>query len=404
MQRAVPLYPGHAQPRQPHADIGYYDPRNIETLETQTKIAKTHGIHGFCFYHYWFNGKLLLEKPVENFLQAGRPDMPFCLCWANEPWTRAWDGRDRHVLMPQHYGGEQEWSDHFNYLLPAFTDPRAIRVDGRPVFLIYRIGSVTRAKDMILTWRRLAEQAGLPGLHIVAMLSVFSDSSDFKGVGIDATCEFFPTYATRPRGLDYLWGAFKLGLHLRVLKRYTPLARRSIVQVDYDYLWRRILSARKVFPIQYRGAFVSWDNTARKGHKGFIMKNATPDRYRVWLERQLQRTQADTDQAPLVFVNAWNEWAEGAYLEPDQTYGYGFLEATRSALGDLKRLLEPPSDLETLGLSCDPQIRQCRAAADDAGLILRAGSVLQTPSTRATVKRQDNSQGGLGQRGRSTAR
>jgi hypothetical protein len=237
--------------------------------------------------------------------------------------------------MPQHYGEESEWTAHFRYLLPALKDPRAIRVDGRPVFLIYRIGSITCANDMIRTWRRLADQAGLPGLHIVAMLSIFSDSSDFKGVDIDATCEFYPTYATRPRGLDYIWGAFRLGLHLRLLKRYTPFCSQSIVRVSYDYLWRRILAARKVFPTQYRGAFASWDNTPRKGYKGFIMQNATPQRYRLWLERQLRRVQADTTQEPLVFVNAWNEWAEGAYLEPDQTYGYGFLEATRSALRDL---------------------------------------------------------------------
>ena len=239
--------------------------------------------------------------------------------------------------MPQYYGGEEEWTKHFQYLLPAFEDPRAIRVDGKPVFVIYRIGSITHAKEMIRTWRRLAEEAGLPGLHIVAMLSVFSDSSDFKGAEIDATCEFYPTYATRPKGLDYMWGAFKLGLHLRLLKRYTPFFRKSIVRVDYDYLWRRILSAGKKFPIQYRGAFVSWDNTPRKDYKGYIMQNATPERYRFWLERQLRRVQQDTAQEPLVFVNAWNEWAEGAYLEPDQTFGYGFLDATQEALDAVKR-------------------------------------------------------------------
>ncbi len=305
----------------PHNDIGYYDPCDIEVLETQARIAKAHGVHGFCFYHYWFDGKLLLEKPVENFLQTGRPDIPFCLCWANEPWTRAWDGRNRDVLMAQEYGGESAWVAHFNYLLRAFKDPRAIRVGDKPVLLIYRVGSILDAGEMIRTWRRLAAKAGLPGLHIVAMLSVFSDSSDFKGVGIDATSEFYPTYATRPHGLDYVWGAFRLGLHLRLLKRYTPFAARSIVRVDYDYVWRRILSARKVFPIQYRGAFVSWDKTPRKDYKGFIMQNATPARYRFWLERQLRRVAEDSAQEPLVFLNAWNEWAEGAYLEPDQTFG-----------------------------------------------------------------------------------
>ena len=346
VQRAVPLYPGHAQPRQPHDDIGYYDPRNIETLETQAKIAKTHGIHGFCFYHYWFNGKLLLEKPVENFLQAQRPDMPFCLCWANEPWTRAWDGRDRDVLMPQHYGGEQEWNDHFNYLVPAFKDPRAIRVEGRPVFLIYRIGSVTRAKDMVRTWRRLAERAGLPGLHIVAMLSVFSDSSDFKGVGHRCNMRVLPDLRHAPaRTRLYLGRLQTWAAPARIEALYASSPAAVLSRSATTISGVRILAARKVFPTQYRGAFVSWDNTPRKGHKGFIMRNAMPESYRAWLERQLRRAQADTDQEPLVFINAWNEWAEGAYLEPDQTYGYGFLRATREAVDAVSQNPQSQSQL-----------------------------------------------------------
>lgn len=332
VKAAKPLFHGHDQPKVPHPGLGYYDPRNVDVLEHQAELAKRYGIHGFCFYHYWFDGKLLLEKPVENFLAAAKPDLPFCLCWANEPWTRAWDGRERDVLMPQKYGGIEDWERHFNYLLPAFRDPRAIRVDGKPVFLIYRIGSITNVNEMIRTWRRLAEKAGLPGLHIVAMLTIFSDSGDFKGVDIDATCEFYPTFATKPKGTDFVWGAFKMGLHLRVLKRYTPLFKKKVVQVSYDYIWKRIMAMPKLFPIQYRGAFVSWDNTPRKAQKGYVMKHCGPERYGHWLKRQLRRVAKDTHQEPLVFVNAWNEWAEGAYLEPDVKHGFKYLEATQSAL------------------------------------------------------------------------
>lgn len=336
VRKARPLFPGHIQPRVPHADLGYYDPRDVTVLEKQAEIAKAHGIHGFCFYHYWFNGKKLLEAPIENFLAAGKPDMPFCLSWGNEPWTKAWDGRDNDVLMPQVYGGPDEWEQHFAYLLPFFRDPRAIRVNDKPVFLIYRVGNIPRAKEMVQYWRDRAIKSGLPGLHIVVMLTAFTDSSDFGDVGIDAACEFYPTYAFRTKGLDWLWGGFKMGLHLRALKRWTPFARNTVIAVDYQYLWNRILAMPKSFPIQYRGAFANWDNSPRKGLKAVTMRGATPSTYRQGLEKQIARVREDSGQEPLLFVNAWNEWAEGAYLEPDTANGYQFLEATRDAVASVR--------------------------------------------------------------------
>jgi glycosyl transferase family WbsX len=332
VKNSKPLFQGHRQPREPGNSLGYYDPTDIQVLEKQAELAKAHGIYGFCFYHYWFNGRLLLERPVENFLDQAKPDMPFCLCWANEPWTKAWDGREQDVLMPQRYGGQEDWTAHFNYLLPAFKDSRAITVEGKPVFLIYRVGSITNVNEMIKTWRQLAVEAGLPGLHIVTMLTSFADSSNIKNVDIDATCEFFPTNAFRPKRLDLLWGGFKMGLHLRVLKRFTPFVKNRVIRVDYDYIWKRILKTKKIFSPQYRGAFTAWDNSPRKGKKGVIMHNATPDRYQYWLTKQIERVLADDTQDPLLFVNAWNEWAEGAYMEPDKTFDHGFLEATRKAV------------------------------------------------------------------------
>ena len=332
VKKAQPLFEGHRQPREPEDTLGHYDPRQAEVMEKQAALARDHGLYGFCFYHYWFNGKLLLEQPLERFLKQRTPELPFCLCWANEPWTRAWDGRNRDVLMPQDYGERDDWERHFKYLLPAFRDERAIKVDGKPVFLIYRVGAIRRINDMLRTWRELAHEAGLPGLHIVSMLTAFTDSSDIDGIGIDATCEFFPTYAFRPRFRDLFWSGFKMGLHLRVLKRYTPFFRDRVIRVDYDFIWKRILATKKRFKIQYRGVFAAWDNSPRKGHKGVIMQNATPQRYGYWLRKQLARVRQDTSQEPLVFVNAWNEWAEGAYLEPDKTFGYGYLDETRQAL------------------------------------------------------------------------
>jgi hypothetical protein len=234
--------------------------------------------------------------------------------------------------MPQKYGGSEEWEKHFAYLLPFFKDPRAIRVGGKPVFLIYRVGNIPHADDMIKRWRALAAEAGLPGLHIVVMLTAFTDSGDFGRVGIDAACEFYPTYAFRTRGLDWLRGGFKMGLHLRALKRWTPFAHDRVISVDYQYMWRRILAMSKVFPIQYRGAFAGWDNSPRKGLKAVIMRGANPATYRDALKKQIKRARQDLDQEPLLFINAWNEWAEGAFLEPDRSHGYQYLEATREAL------------------------------------------------------------------------
>ena len=329
VKNAKPLFKGHRQPRVPSDELGYYDPTDIEILKKQSALAKAHGIQGFCFYHYWFNGKLLLEEPLENFLGSREPEMPFCLCWANEPWTRAWDGRERDVLMPQSYGGREEWTKHFNYLLPAFKDQRAIKIDGKPVFLIYRADAITNINDMLDCWQELAREAGLPGLHIVMMLTAFTGPKELSQINADAACEFYPTHAFRPKPLDLLWGGFRMGLHWRVIKRYTPLMAEKVIRVSYDYIWKRILRTPKYFPIQYRGVFTGWDNSPRKQRKAVIMHEATPDRFAHWLRCQLERVKKDKTQEPLVFVNAWNEWAEGAYLEPDKAFGRGFLEAVR---------------------------------------------------------------------------
>ena len=334
VKKARPLFAGHCQPREPHHDLGYYDPTTPGVLEKQARIAREHGIHGFCFYHYWFDGKLLLEKPLERLLAKPDIDLPFCLCWANEPWTRAWDGKERNVLMPQRYGGKSAWRAHFNYLLPALSDPRAIRVDGKPILLIYRIGNIPQANAMLSYWRQLAIQAGLPGLHLVAMLTGFTDSGDFQNVDIDAACEFHPTYALKPRFTDIFGPGLRIGLHRRAMKKFLPFTRKAITKIGYNTLWKRILSLKKVFPVQYRGGFVAWDNTPRKGHGGMIIEGATPERFGHWLGRQVKRALDDHKQEPLIFLNAWNEWAEGAFLEPDTAWGTQYLEAVKMSLVD----------------------------------------------------------------------
>jgi len=193
VKKAKPLFSGHIQPKKPHADIGYYNLLDIETIVKQTEIAKNYGINGFCFYHYWFKGKKLLEKPFENVLKLKKPDFPFCLCWANEPWARTWDGRDYDVLQKQAYGDEKEWREHFQYILPALRDERAIKIDGKPIFLIYRIEHMDRhANEMISLWRKEAKKEGLRDLYIISMLNNKFTDSKIRAFDIDAVCEFFP--------------------------------------------------------------------------------------------------------------------------------------------------------------------------------------------------------------------
>lgn len=328
VRKATALFPRHYQPRVP-ANGRYYDLLDPGAHDWQAGLARQYGVHGFCYYHYWFAGKRLLEKPVELLLERGKPDIPFCLAWANEPWTRAWDGGDSEVLMPQSYGGEQDWERHFNYLLKVFQDPRYIRVNGKPMFLIYRSASITVCDSMLALWRRLAERAGLPGLHIVSMLTAFP--LDPRTETFDAFAEFEPMYTFTHRR-PYL-----LRKRERWMRQLTKLSRRLSGRIlrppesyDYGSLWRA-MTARKLPERTYPGIFVDWDNSPRRGlERSIIMRNFDARAFDSGVRAQLRKAQQAN--AEFVFVNAWNEWAEGAYLEPDEGRGLLFLESVRSAV------------------------------------------------------------------------
>jgi len=328
VRKARPLFPGHLQPRVP-AGARYYNMLDPATHDWQAQLARDHGLYGFCYYHYWFRGKRLLEKPIELLLQRGKPDIPFCLAWANEPWTRAWDGSDREVLMPQEYGGEEDWREHFDCLLRIFRDPRYIRVDGKPMLLIYRSASIEAAGPMLKLWRSLAERAGLPGLHIVSMLTAFPD--DPRTELFDAFAEFEPCHTQdKRRGW---WGRKKERFYRkwhRANLRYFGRLVGPPHSFDYPALWRAIV-ARELRPKTYPGAFVDWDNTPRRGlDRGLVMRNVKPRVFARGFRAQVRK--ARKAGAPFLFVNAWNEWAEGTYLEPDEARGTAFLEAIRAAV------------------------------------------------------------------------
>ena len=332
VRRAVPLFKGHDQPRVPAAR-NYYDMLDPAVHRWQADLARRHGLHGFCFYHYWFNGRQLLQRPVELMLELGQPDIPFCLAWANEPWTRAWDGGEKHVLMPQTYGGPAEWERHFMYLLRAFRDPRYIKVDGKPMFLIYRTTSIEPCEAMVRLWSRLALEHGLPGIHLVSMLTGYPP--DPRRELFDAFAEFEPMFT-----LFNVRKPFWIRKRERWLRKWTRLswwlfgtAARTPNSQDYRTIWELIVS-RPLPPGHYPGAFVDWDNSPRRDlQRCLVFRNVDPQVFRESFAAQVRKAAAA--DAEFLFVNAWNEWAEGTYLEPDEARGLFYLESIRQAVSDL---------------------------------------------------------------------
>jgi Glycosyltransferase WbsX len=323
--RARPLFDGHYQPHLP-GELGFYDLRVPEVREAQAELARTHGVHGFVYYHYWFKGRRLLERPFGEVLKSGQPNFPFALCWANEEWTRGWDSQTGHVLMRQEFS-EQDDRAHIRYLIEAFKDPRYITIDGRPLMLIYR---PTLIPDLLRTseiWRTEVQRAGFPDLYLCWVES-WGAPPGGKGpepFGLDASVGFMPVQGDRLHPpLESLRGH-------RILD-YESAAEWSMGLLDSP--WKR-------FP----SVMVGWDNTARRARGATIYHGATPERYEHWLKVTADAVTGVRAEENYLFILAWNEWAEGNHLEPDQRYGRAFLEATRSVLvTEPDRRTEPARD------------------------------------------------------------
>ncbi len=328
VRKAEPRFPGHYQPLQP-GELGYYDLRDAGIRQAQADLAREHGINGFCYYHYWFNGRMLLERPFDEVLSSGTPDFPFCLCWANENWTRAWDGLDREVLMAQDYASYDHFA-HFNWLARAFADSRYIKVDGKPLLLLYRAEQIPRLKEILADWRAAAAGLGLPGIYVCAVknMQFTLDWATARDMGLDALVDFQPNprdvAASVPGGVSSLWGMAQ-----RFLQRLLNPRLRGVHRYSYDRLVRSLLqkarSDERLFPC----VFPSWDNSARRRHNVTVIHNDDVSLYGDWLADALHRVATNPPQERLVFINAWNEWAEGCHLEPDQRNGRRFLEETR---------------------------------------------------------------------------
>jgi glycosyl transferase family WbsX len=313
--RARAVYKGHNQPRRP-GELGYYDLRVREVRHRQAELATKYGIHGFCYYYYWFSGRRLLERPLDLMLADRDLNFPFCVCWANENWSRRWDGSENDLLMEQKHLPEDPVR-FIQDLAPVLKDPRYIRVDGAPLLLVYRPDIIPNLPDVLRVWRQTAAELGIPQLHLCGV-QTFNFFSGLE-VGFDAMVEFPPHSIGVGEITDKMPGLsprFKGKVY-----SYPEVVR---------YCLRR--GSGVGLPV-YRGLMAGWDNTARRGYNSHIFHNATPEHYEVWLRRLIEYTRSHhTGDRRLVFVNAWNEWGEGAYLEPDQKYQYRFLEATARAV------------------------------------------------------------------------
>ena len=318
---ARPRFLGHDQPRLP-ADLGFYDLRVPQTRHDQAELAAAHRVDAFVYYHYWFSGRRVLEQPLEGVLASGAPDHPFCICWANENWTRRWDGADEDVLLGQLYSDEDDEA-HITSLLPILLDPRYVRVDGKPLVLVHRLDLLPDAPGMTARWQAAAVRAGLPGLHLAASQLIPQQQGDPRTRGFDSGVDFQPNFATMPNARP-AWTAYK---------RLDPRQRtRKDHVLEYDDLVARMQSRPIPDYPQWPGVCPGWDNSPRRASGALIILGSTPDKYRAWVVETLRAERTRGRTSTLLFVNAWNEWAEGAVLEPDRRWGRGYLEAHRDAV------------------------------------------------------------------------
>lgn len=347
VRKAQPLFEGHDQPRVPLN--GEYNLLEDDVKIWQAELAKKYGIFGFCYYHYWFkDGRQLLEKPAEQMLANKAVDLPFCFCWANENWSKNWDGGNREVIMEQDYGGQADWEKHFQYLLPFFRDERYITVDGKPLFVIYKPEQIINLYQMVAYWRKRAEEEGFPGMCFAFQFPTYYTDMYYREDVFDFRIGFEPVHARNLASLQHPGTAKKVRLLRKVLgengvSAYRKLRQKkggsgwgksqSLAMYFYDEVWEKILGAKwtdEFLP----GGFVDWDNTPRNKH-GVLHEGFTIEKFEEYMTRLVQR--AGQENKPMVFLNAWNEWGEGAFLEPDEKYGYQKLEAVKKALEKINK-------------------------------------------------------------------
>jgi lipopolysaccharide biosynthesis protein len=318
--RGRPRFRGHQQPVLP-TDLGFYDLRLPATRVAQQELARAHGIDAFCWYHYWFDGRRLLHEPFDGMLADPDESLPFLLCWANESWTRNWSGHSGEVIVEQRYSSDDDEA-HIRWLVEVFADPRYVRVDGRPVLLVYQASELPEPTATTDLWRRTCVDAGVGEPLLLAVSSFRQRIDDPALLGFDGVVEQQPDLnVVRPA-----WRAATryVASRTRLVPRYP-----AQVRFPYDRLVRTATARQASYATRtdrYPTVCSGWDNSPRRRRGATILTGTTPELYAEWLSSAMRTA------APIVFVNAWNEWAEGAHLEPDDVHGRAFLEATAKAV------------------------------------------------------------------------
>ena len=320
--KAKPLFKGHYQPRVP-ADLGYYDLRLPDVRERQAEMAREAGIEGFCYWHYWFAGKRLLERPFNEVLESGKPDFPFCLAWANESWTGVWNNDHNRILLKQTYPGIEDYREHFYANLKAFRDKRYIRIDGRLAFVVYKPLNLPEPRVFIDEWNRLAVENDLKGFYFVAVsVNAAADMDRILKMGFDAV--------NSNRMLDAQVSISKAGRILKGISRKFFSGKLTLTKYDYADIisnWVKVAdSHERVIP----SILPNWDNSPRSGRKATIIYNSTPQLFEKHLSELLRVVSGKEHK--LLFLKSWNEWAEGNYVEPDIKYGTQYLEILKKHL------------------------------------------------------------------------
>ncbi len=325
--KAKPLFRGHYQPRIP-ADLGFYDLRVPEIREQQAQMALDAGVEGFVYWHYWFgNGKRLLERPFEEVLATGKPDFPFCLAWANHSWTtKTWTTmghiQSDKMIVEQLYPGEQDYTNHFYNVLPAFRDKRYITVDGKPLFLLYAPIALPDASQFIGLWNKLAVENGLKGVHFVGLASGTLDHfQPILDAGYDAIAPSYLWYAEAK-----LAGNLKKKI-LRTIREKWDMV--SLDKYDYKNIIKHLTTDWDLLENVYPSIIPQWDRSPRSGRRAVIYHGSTPELFRKHMENILEKVDGKTDEHKIIFLRSWNEWGEGNYVEPDLKYGTAYLDAVK---------------------------------------------------------------------------
>lgn len=362
--KAKPLFEGHYQPHLP-TDLGFYDLRLKETRHDQIKLAKEYGIDGFCYHYYWFSGERILNKPMDDMYADKESDMPYCFCWANENWTRRWDAAEHEILIAQKYKPDDDLN-FIKEMVKYFQDARYIKVDGAPYLIVYRPQHLPDSKKTIQIWREYCASIGIEKIHLCAALT--HGNEDYASYGFDSGVEFPPHNLSQGNINDKMnfFGPF-----IGNIFQYEATAQAYL---DRDYG-----GPSRVF----RTVFPSWDNTARTKERALVVLNGTPENYEYWLASTIDKTKQVAGQDSLIFINAWNEWAEGCHLEPDRWFGHGFLQATLNAKNGLRRFSAFPQT----GLPNEQDKTAHRSFWKDLGEILVYHETLQFNQIKQAVKR-----------------